>query len=228
MRVPFHLTVILLCMTVALYAREKKSLPESLASYLQRMQQIAPAVTSGTPGSLWVDNGSFATTAVDYKAAHVGDLITIVVVQDVTAQNSGNISTARTFSANSGISALPAGIKTTKVQSLFSPNSAETLSGKTSAATTSTLRTQLTGRVVAVLPTGQMVVEAEREITMNNERQTVLVRGLVRPGDISPANSVLSNNVGNLELELKGKGVLSDGTRPPNLLVRLMLKLVGF
>jgi flagellar L-ring protein precursor FlgH len=63
---------------------------------------------------------------------------------------------------------------------------------------------------------------------MNNERQTVLVRGLVRPGDISPANSVLSNNVGNLELELKGKGVLSDGTRPPNLLVRLMLKLVGF
>jgi flagellar L-ring protein precursor FlgH len=228
MRVPFHLTVILLCMTVALYAREKKSLPESLASYLQRMQQIAPAVTSGTPGSLWVDNGSFATTAVDYKAAHVGDLITIVVVQDVTAQNSGNISTARTFSANSGISALPAGIKTAKVQSLFSPNSAETLSGKTSAATTSTLRTQLTGRVVAVLSTGQLVVEAEREITMNNERQTVLVRGLVRPGDISPANSVLSNNVGNLELELKGKGVLSDGTRPPNLLVRLMLKLVGF
>src|ERR1041384_1356401 len=109
MRISFHLAAFFLCMAIAVHAKEKKSLPESLASYLQRMQQTAPAATSITPGSLWVDNGPFAATTVDYKAAHVGDLITIVVVQDVTAQNSGNVSTARTFSANSGISALPAG-----------------------------------------------------------------------------------------------------------------------
>jgi hypothetical protein len=34
--------------------------------------------------------------------------------------------------------------------------------------------------------------------------------------------------VGNLELELKGKGVLSDGTRPPNLIVRWLLRILGF
>lgn len=228
MRAFFLYLILFFCISSVSYARERKIQSETLASYIQRMQQAASAPPSTTPGSLWVDNGLFTTTAADYKASRIGDLITIVVVQDVTAQNTGNVSTDRSFTASSGITALPAGIKTTKVQSLFSPNSTATLSGKTSAATTSTLRTQLTGRVVAVLPTGQLVVEAERGILMNNERQTVLVRGLVRPGDISPANSVSSNNMGNLELELKGKGVLSDGTRPPNLLVRLMLKLVGF
>ena len=73
-----------------------------------------------------------------------------------------------------------------------------------------------------------MVVEAERQLTMNNEKQTILVRGLVRPGDITPVGTVLSNQVGNLELELKGKGVLSDGVRPPNALIRGLLWLVGF
>ncbi len=209
-------------------ARNNKIENESLASYLQRMQQVAPDLKPGSTGSLWNDNSRLVGVASDYKAARVGDVVTIVVVQDVTAQNAGAVAAARTYTANSGISALPAGIKTTKVSSLFSPNSSATLSGKSSASTTSTLRTRLAGRVVAALPNGQLVVEAEREVTMNNERQTVLVRGLVRPGDIAPDNSVLSNNLGNLELELKGKGVLSDGTRPPNILVRLMLKLVGF
>ena len=81
---------------------------------------------------------------------------------------------------------------------------------------------------MAVLPSGVMVIEAERQLTMNNERQTILLRGLIRPGDVSPSNTVLSNAVGDLELELKGKGVLSDGTRPPNPLVRILLRIVGF
>jgi len=63
---------------------------------------------------------------------------------------------------------------------------------------------------------------------MNNEKQTILVRGLVRPGDVGPNNTVPSNAIADLELELKGKGVLSDGTHPPNAIVRAILKIVGF
>ena len=210
------------------HGRGNKIQRESLESYIERMQQQPADQKPGALGSLWNDSSRLVGIATDYKASHVGDIVTIVVVQDVSAQNTGNVATARTFTADSGITALPANVTTKNVQSLFSPNSSATLSGKTSATTSSTLRTRLAGRVVAMLPSGILVVEAERQITMNNERQTVLVRGLVRTGDIAPDNTVLSNNVGNLELELKGKGVLSDGTRPPNILVRLMLKLVGF
>ena len=163
-----------------------------------------------------------------YKAMHVGDLITIVVAQGTTANNGNSVSTARTFNASSGISALAGHLKTSGVQQIFSPQSSQTLSGKSQGSTTSTLNTILAGRVVAVLPSRALVIEAERQLTMNNEKQTILVRGLVRQGDISPDGSVPSNFIANLELELRGKGVLSDGTRPPNLLVRALLRIVGF
>jgi flagellar L-ring protein FlgH len=201
---------------------------ESLDQYLQRMQQSALIARPPSTGSLWVDSGRLADLGADYKARHVGDLITITVVQNITATNGGSVSSTRNLSASSGISSLPAQLKTANVASLFSPTSAYSLAGKGQAATTSSLTTSLAGRVVAVLPSGALVIEAERELTMNNERQTVLLRGLVRSGDVGPNGAVASNAIANLELELKGKGVISEGNRPPNIIVRAILRVVGF
>ncbi len=209
-------------------AQEKLIQRESLVKYVERMRQQGPDLKPGSPGSLWTDQGRFSDLAADYKALHVGDLIMIVVSQGTTANNAASVGTNRTFNASSSITALAAHASTSAVQNIFSPNSAAALSGKSQASTTSTLQTTLAGRVVALLPSGVMVVEAERQLTMNNEKQTVLVRGLVRPGDVAPDGSVPSNDLGNLELELKGKGVLSDGVRPPNALVRGILWLLGF
>jgi flagellar L-ring protein FlgH len=201
---------------------------ESLDQYLQRMQQSALIARPPSSGSLWVDSGRLADLGADYKARHVGDLVIITVVQNITATNGGSVSSARNLSASSGISSLPAQLKTANVASLFSPTSAYSLAGKGQAATTSSLTTSLAGRVVAVLASGALVIEAERELTMNNERQTVLLRGLVRPGDVAPSGAVASNAIANLELELKGKGVISEGNRPPNIIVRAILRVVGF
>jgi flagellar L-ring protein precursor FlgH len=209
-------------------AKQKNIQRESLAAYVQRMQQQVPEAPSGSLGSLWTDSGRLAYLAGDYKASHVGDLITILVVQDMKANNANSVSTDRKLAAKSGINGLAGHLKTGGVEQILSLSSAQSLAGKSQASTTSSLQTTLAGRVVAALPSGLLVVEAERQLTMNNERQTVMVRGLVRPGDISPENIVPSNAIGNLELELKGKGVLSDGTRPPNLVVRALLRIVGF
>jgi len=210
------------------FAKQKNIQRETLAAYIERMQQQAPELPSGSRGSLWIDSGRLAFLTGDYKASRVGDLITIVVVQDMKATSANSVATARTFAASSGVSALAGHLKTSGVQQIVSPNSSQTLAGKSQASTTSNLQTTLTGRIAAALPSGLLVVEAERQLTMNNEKQTILVRGLVRTGDIAPDNTVPSNAIGNLELELKGKGVLSDGTRPPNPVVRALLRIVGF
>ncbi len=63
---------------------------------------------------------------------------------------------------------------------------------------------------------------------MNNERQNIVLRGVVRPGDVSSDNTVVSNTLGNLELEIKGKGVVSDGTRPPHPILRFILRILNF
>ena len=65
-------------------------------------------------------------------------------------------------------------------------------------------------------------------VTINNQKETMLVRGVLRPGDIRPDNSAFSTVLSNLEVELKGKGVVSDATRPPNPLVRALLWVIGF
>ena len=185
-------------------------------------------MSATTTGSLWTASGRLANMVTDYKASRVGDLVTISVAQNLSATSTGNVSTNRSFSANSGISALAGHIKTSGVQNIFSPTSTQVLSGKAQATSLTSLSTTLTGRVAAILPTGTLVVEAERQITMNNQHETVILRGLVRPGDLDATNTVLSNSVGNLEVEVKGKGIVSEGTRPPNLIVKWILRVVGF
>jgi flagellar L-ring protein precursor FlgH len=201
---------------------------DGLADYLQRVSAKTPEPVPASVGSLWTDSGRLANMVADYKAARVGDLVTISVSQNLSASSTGNVSTNRAFSASSGITALPGHIKTSGVANLFSPTSNQVLTGKAQATSQTSLITTLTGRVAAVLPTGTLVVEAERQITMNNEHETVILRGLVRPGDLDATNTIPSNQVGNLEVEVKGKGVISEGTRPPNPLVKWILRVVGF
>jgi flagellar L-ring protein precursor FlgH len=201
---------------------------DPLADYVQRMMGTAPMAAASTPGSLWIDNGRLANMVADYKASRVGDLVTISIAQNLSSTTTGNVATNRSFSASSGITALGGHIKTSGVASLFSPTSTQVLAGKAAATSTTALTTTLTGRVAALLPSGTLVVEAERQIVTNDQRETVILRGLVRTGDLDATNTVASNRVGNLEVEVKGKGVISEGTRPPNPVIKWILRVVGF
>jgi len=226
------LSLLIVCtfLSATVFARQKPPAAphDGLADYLQRLSARMPSSAAGTAGSLWTDSGRLANMVADYKASRIGDLVTISVVQNLSASSTGDVSSNRSFQASSGITALPGQLKTTGVANLFSPTSSQVLAGKAQATSQTSLSTTLTGRVAAVLPSGILVVEAERQITMNNQHETVILRGLVRPGDLDATNTVLSNHVGNLEVEVKGKGVISEGTRPPNPIVKWILRLVGF
>lgn len=221
--------VILLCPAHArVKTKDAAAKRNGLEDYVQRVSAKAPDPTPPTLGSLWHDSGRLANMVADYKASRVGDLVTISIVQNLSASTAGAVATNRAFSASSGITALPGQLKTTGVANLFSPTSTQALTGKGTATSQTSLSTILTGRVAAVLPTGTLVVEAERQINMNNQHETVILRGLVRPGDLDATNTVVSNSVGDLEVEVKGKGVISEGVRPPNPVVKWILRVVGF
>ena len=222
------LCCLLLVSTTSLNASKGKAPDNNLAKYLARVQMTEPLPRALTLGSVWSDNGRMASLTTDYKARMAGDLITILVVHDLTSSNTGDVGTDRSFKASSGVDSLPGRLKTTGVENLLGLHSAETLAGKGQATSRSKLRTTLAGRVVAVLPSGNLVIEAERSIVMNNERQNIVLRGVVRPGDVSSDNTVVSNTLGNLELEIKGKGVVSDGTRPPHSILRFILRILNF
>jgi flagellar L-ring protein precursor FlgH len=208
--------------------KKPSQIQTSLDDYLTRTRALA-VEPERTTGSLWSPSSTMTTTASDYKAHHAGDLLNIVVADNFSATNNGSAQGQRTFNASSGVSAffgtLPAA---SRWQNLFSPTSTQNLNGKGQSALSTTLSLSLAGRVVEALPNGVLVVEAVRDFTVGNDRQTIVLRGLVRPGDIASDNSVLSSAIGNLEAEIHGKGVVADAIHQPNIVVRTLLKILGF
>jgi flagellar L-ring protein precursor FlgH len=205
-----------------------KSQEQLRAEYLTRLQQSnIPATDEHTMGSLWSPQAALTDLAGDYKARHLNDTITIQVSVQTTAAQSGSVQTSRAFNTSSAITGV-AGNAPVSTNPLLAANSTTALKGSGQTASNTAFTTNLTGQVISVLPSGNLVVEAEREIFMNNQHEHVIVRGMIRPGDIGPNNIVPSSSLSNLEIEMKGKGIISDGTRPPNPITRAVLWLFGF
>ncbi len=72
------------------------------------------------------------------------------------------------------------------------------------------------------------MVEGTKDIAVNSEKQSITVHGLVRPADLTTANTMLSTQVANLQIQVNGKGVVGDAIRRPNFLYRLLLGLLPF
>ena len=206
------------------FTKPPKDTPQLRAEYLARLQeQNLPPPDQRSVGSLW----ALGDLSADYKARNLNDTVTLVDGVQTTAAQSGTSDSQRTFSANSGITGLVGDLATKGVNPLFNATSASALKGQGSTSSNTTFQTSMTGQVIAVLPNGNLVVEAQRQIFMNNQHEDVIVRGVVRPGDISPANMVASSSLANLEIEMKGKGIISDGVRSPNPITRAILWLFG-
>ncbi len=209
-------------------AKGAKNSEQLRTEYIAKLQQqFVPVRNDHTMGSVWSDQAVLGDIASDYKANHVNDTITIQVAVQTTAAQSGSVDSARNFSTNSAITGL-LGKTPSTTNPLFAAQSAHALKGQGSTSSNTAFSTSLTGRVVAVLPNGNLVVEAERHIFMNNQHEDVIIRGMIRPGDIGPANTVPSTALSSLEIEMKGRGIISDGVRPPNVLTRLLMKFFNF
>jgi flagellar L-ring protein precursor FlgH len=186
-------------------------------------------LASPAPGSLWSPDSPFADLASDYKARRLNDVVIVNIVEQTSSSNNGAIKSARTFSASSGLTGLFGQLKASNaLQNLASPSSANNLSGQAQASSSSTLQTTIAGTVVAVLPNGYLVIEAQRKEAVDNQQQTLTLRGVIRPGDLASDDSVNSTSISSLEILLNGHGVISDGTRPPNKVINTILKLLEF
>ena len=227
--------VVLILLTAQGFAAEKKkpaaAPPQSspLDKYVSDAKARFAEAPAAAPGGIWAPGSRLADSTRDMRASQVDDVLTIVVVENASAVVSGGTSTERASSTANSVGAL-AGL--TKVGGLW--NNLASTSGDTKlkgSGTTSrnmVISTTMTARVSAVLPNGVMLVEASKDVEINTERQTITVRGIVRPADVSSANTVTSNLLGQLEVRVNGKGVVNDAIRRPNFLYRFLLGLLPF
>jgi flagellar L-ring protein precursor FlgH len=222
--------IALLVFSISAVARDKnlpQKLPNSLDEYVQQL--ATPALPSPTlaRGSLFTANSLLADPYSDYKAHLIGDTISIQISESTTISQSGSLASQRDFSHSSGVTGV-GGQSPSFLNPLLAANSSTKLTGTGATASQTQLNTTISAQVVAVLPSGSLVVEARRHVLANHEHENVVLRGVVRPADISNGNLVYSYQLSNLQLEVKGKGVISDSVRQPNIVMRTLLKFIGF
>jgi|SRR5271165_507193 len=236
-RFPYCLAILAMLLaavvsTASPWSRLTKRKPDPVTSSLQDYLASVRVVTDAppaTPGSLWVGTSRLAVLAADYKARNKGDLVVIHLSDTFTANTAGENQQSRAFTSNSAITGLIGTIGAkNRLQNLFNANSGNTLDGKGASTLSSNVTLNFSAQVVETLPNGILVVQGARDISVGNDRQTVILRGLVRPGDLAPDNSIFSASVSNLQVEIKGKGAVADVTRQPNIVIRTLLRLFSF
>ncbi len=200
----------------------------SLSQYLERVR-TSTSVDRPTTGAIWTDGGRFTRLTTDVRAMRPNDLISVVVTESLAAETDGTVKNTRASNASSQISSLIGALHAgNALQNLLNQSSASGLNAQGQSATNSSLSTTFGGQVVDVLPNGMLVIEAAREVEFSQQTQTIVLRGLVRPEDISQENQVKSTAISSLELEVRGKGIVNDYTRRQNPLVRLIQKILVF
>jgi len=222
------------CVHAQVHALKKAMEPKpnvaeaSLTSYLERVR-AANSNGQPEPGSIWSDSGRLTRMNADVRAMRPHDLISVVVEENLAASTDGTVKNTRASNATSGISGLIGTLHAANaLQNLINQNSAAGLNAQGTSATNSSLSTVFGGQVVAVLPNGILVIEAARQVEFSQQTQTIILRGLVRPEDISQQNQVLSTAISSLELEVTGKGIINDYTHRQNALVRLLQRILIF
>jgi flagellar L-ring protein precursor FlgH len=199
----------------------------SLSAYLTRVR--SENSNGATPGSIWSDSGRLTRMNTDVRAMRPNDLISVVVSENLAASTDGTVKNSRASNASSQITSLFGLLKASNaLQNLVGQTSTSGLNAQGQSATNSSLTTIFGGQVVDVLANGTLVIEAARQVEFSQQTQTIVLRGLVRPEDISQQNQVLSTAISSLELEVRGKGIVNDATYRQNALVRMLERILIF
>jgi flagellar L-ring protein FlgH len=167
-------------------------------------------VTQPTNGAIFqVENYTALTSGA--RAGRVGDILTIVLVERMSASKSNSATTGR----NGSVGLTP---PATGPLNLFNPSDInmggdQSFKGKGEAAQSNALTGEVSVTVAAVYPNGNMLVKGEKLITLNRGDENVQFSGLVRGADIGTDNRVPSTRVADARIRYTGRGEIARGSQ---------------
>jgi len=174
-------------------------------------------------GSLWHPERSGNYAFVDVRAHFPGDLLTVLVSeQSIGKKDATTTATAETsIAANvqdffgipaSSVKILPKGFNP---ESIVQAKSSRSSKGDGETTRSGVLTASITVTVVGVDTAGNLRVQGDKIISVNNEEQYIVLSGVVRPEDIASDNSVQSSRLGDARIDYYGRGVVADKQNVP-------------
>jgi flagellar L-ring protein precursor FlgH len=184
--------------------------------------------TARSSGSLWGEATDSQDLYSDIKAYERGDIVTVAIYESSSANNEAETNTGRDSSASVSLSSI-FGVekRIAKINDALDPTNlvqseyTNSFDGTGETSREGDLQATLTTRVVRVMPDGNLKIQGNKNITVNNESNIIRLSGIVRPEDIDAKNTVDSKYVLNANIDYKGRGVISD-KQGQGWLVRIM------
>lgn len=200
-----------------------------------------PSLASGQ--ALWREGAPGGRLFTDHRARAVNDIVTIVIDEESASSRSANTKTSKDTSRTAGVRRFPT-LFDPLARRLLRPLADPLVgyeppsraledrlnldvatrgehTGQGTIERTDRMSARIPARVVRVLDNGYLVIEGRRAVVVNDETQILTISGVVRPEDISAANTVHSSQIADAEIQMTGRGVLSEAQRP-GLLYRLL------
>jgi flagellar L-ring protein precursor FlgH len=219
----------LLLYTFLFFACATPDLPPAPPKYVYE-EKVEPSTTN----SLWRDTASLYE---DVKAQRLNDLVTIRVVENISGSGKADTDTSKESTLDADVEDFFGAPHDFNLNNFwgqgrpFSPSVKGFMqndfkgSGETNRE--GKLIGTITAKVVEVMPNSNLVIESRKEITINNEQQFLVLRGMIRPYDIAADNTVLSTRVADAQIYFIGKGVVQD-KQSPGWLVRVLDRVWPF
>lgn len=191
-----------------LFGGKKKMEPDPDYAPVLSQPPEAPAVPNG---SIFQASNGYSALTSGARAAVVGDLLTIALVERTQATKSNGAGVDR--SGSFGITP-----PTTGPFSFFNPSDIAsggntTFKGSGSAQQSNALQGEISVTIAQVYPNGTMLVRGEKLMVLNRGSEHIRFSGIVRATDIGPENIVLSSRVANARIDYGGSGEIARASK---------------
>ena len=168
-----------------------------------------PQVQGPATGSLF-HTASYRPAFEDRRARMVGDSVTVVIVENITASQKSSSTVDRSSGIEAGISALPFVGTAFTDKTKLGASSSNTFAGKGGTESANTFTGSITTTVVDVLPNGHLVVTGEKQIGVNQNVDVLRFSGTIDPRALQPGSIVTSTQVANVRVESRGRGAQGE------------------
>lgn len=146
------------------------------------------------------------------RARGIGDLVSIVIDEAPSMQDSGTYSTVKQSSLAENLTKAFNSIFNTSIKDALNGTEGNlSVTGETQLGRTLTLTDKVVAQVVQVLPNGNLLVQGKKSLVNQNERVDLIVSGIVDPKWINQSGEILSSHIANLQFAMNGAGTVSRG-----------------
>lgn len=175
-----------------------------------------PLATAARAQNALIDLRSGRSLVSDAKALGVGDIVTIMIVEN----SSANSSTKLDANSKTEISGGP-GLGILQPFSSWGLDAENKHTGDGKTTRTGNLQAEISVRIQELLPNGYFRLVGTRLVEINGDRQLIEISGICRPQDIRADNTILSTYIADAQIAYSGSGALND-TAQPGMLTRIV------